>query len=34
MIGYVKNRKRVDPKRSLQIGKERVELLREYGVID
>ena len=34
MIGYIKNRKRVDPKRSLQIGKERVQLLKEYGVID
>ena len=34
VVGYIKNRKRVDPKRSLQIGKERVQLLREYGVID
>ena len=34
IIAYVKNRKRVDPKRSVQIGKERVQLLKEYGVID
>ena len=34
VLGYIKNRKRVDPKRSVQIGKERVALLREYGVID
>ena len=34
ILGYIKDRKDVDPQKSVRIGKERVELLKEYGIID
>ena len=34
IFSYLTGNQQVDPKKSIKIGKKRVDLLREYGIIE